>query len=83
MEERNDITYRVCYECVAYAANGPDDSMTAERLAELGHAHAGLSVWPIADSEGEIPEPGFGRNPCPVCGDVLGGYRFTCKVVTR
>ena len=82
MIELDDQTYQVCAECVAFAANGPDDSMSAERVQELATAHSGVVVCPISGDDGEPVEPGFGRGHCAVCRDSLGGYRYDCSVET-
>ena len=82
----NKNTYSVCAECVMFAANGPEDSMSAERVRELATAHTGLMVSPVSDSvTGEPSEPSFSWHPCSVCGSHLGGDRFDYYVeaVTR
>jgi hypothetical protein len=81
-----ETIYPVCVDCYLFAANGPDDFMSAERVQELATAQTGLIVSPVSDSvTGEPSEPSFSWHPCSVCGSHLGGYRFDCHVemVTR
>lgn len=74
-------SYSVCVDCYSFAANGPDDSMSAERVQELATAQTGLIVSPVSDSvTGEPSEPSFSWHPCAVCGSHLGGDRFDCYV---
>jgi hypothetical protein len=80
MIELEKQTYQVCADCVAFAANGPDDSMSAERVQELATAHSGVVVCPIGGDDGEMVEPSFGRGSCAVCRDSFGGYRYDCTV---
>lgn len=79
-----EAIYSVCADCIAFEANGADDSMSAERVQELAAATGGVMIAPVSDSDtGEILEPHFGRSSCDVCGDHLGGYRYHCHVEQR
>jgi hypothetical protein len=80
MNELEKQTYQVCADCVAFAANGPDDSMSAERVQELATAHSGVVVCPIRSDDGDPFGVSFGRGFCAVCRDSLGGYRYDCTV---
>lgn len=80
METRESSTHGfgefwVCVDCVAFAANGPDESMSAERVQQLSEAHDGLVLVCVDDSE-----PSFSWSSCAVCKDSLGGDRYLCHL---
>ena len=76
----NKNTYSVCAECVMFAANGPEDSMSAERVRELGRAHEGYLVFPVRDECGETCEPSFAYGHCSVCHSSMGGDYYECEI---
>ena len=85
----------VCEGCVYFSANGADEYFDsesgAEDLARIIEAHTAqdiialCSVYPDSDPDGygEPMGESFSWSACQVCGQELGGSRWTVTVVTR